>query len=122
MSAEYRLTNERTGQVIASRARLADGFVTRAVGLMGQRGLGEGEALVIRPCWSIHTFFMRFKLDVLYLDKQRRVKKIVRQMPAWRFSASRGAHETIEMQGGALDGSDIEVGDVFALTEVTAQV
>jgi uncharacterized membrane protein (UPF0127 family) len=108
---DYELINDRTGETIASRARLADNPATRSLGLMFKKALPAGEALIIRPCWSIHTVFMRFRLDVLFLDKSQRVKKVVRQMPAYRFAASRGAHETIELTGGSLEGLDLQPGD-----------
>ena len=84
---------------------------------MFKKGLPPGEALIIRPCWSIHTILMRFRLDVLFLDSAQRVKKVVRNMPTYRFAAARGAHETIEMAGGSLDGLDLQAGDQLIYQE-----
>ncbi len=107
----HEVVNCRSGEVLASRGRLADNFKTRTVGLLGEARLDEDEALIIKPCWSIHTFFMRFPIDVLFLDKKGTVKKIIRSMPAWRMAVSWGSHETIEMAPGVLEGFDLEVGD-----------
>jgi uncharacterized membrane protein (UPF0127 family) len=107
----HEVVNARTGDVIINRGRLADSFKTRSVGLLGDAKLDEDEGLIIRPCWSIHTLFMRFAIDVLFLDKKGKVRKIVRRMPAWRFAMSLGAHDTIEMAPGVLDDFDVRVGD-----------
>jgi hypothetical protein len=111
----HEVVNGRTGEVIASRGRMADNFKTRTVGLLGDARLDEDEALIIKPCWSIHTFFMRFPIDVLFLDKQGKLKKVINKMPAWRMAASWGAHDTIEMAPGALEGFDLQVGDTIEI-------
>jgi uncharacterized membrane protein (UPF0127 family) len=116
--ATYEVINARTGAVLADRALLADGPVTRAKGLLGKKGLERGEALIIRPCWSIHTWFMRFPIDVLFLGKQSEVKKVRPRIPAWRFAASRGAQTTIEFGPGALEGQDIQPGDPVTIRPV----
>jgi uncharacterized protein len=102
--------NESTGTLVATQARVADTMKTRMVGLLGRKGMDPGEALIFPKNWSIHTLFMRFKIDVIFLDKEGAVKKIVRRMPAYRFAWSPGARDTIEMTGGALDESDVVVG------------
>jgi uncharacterized membrane protein (UPF0127 family) len=113
--AYYEIVNGRTGEVLATRGRLAQSFRTRAVGLLGDKRLDDGEALIIKPCWSIHTFFMRFPIDVMFIDKSGHVRKIVHSMPAWRFAASWGAQDTIEMAPGVLQSFDVLVGDRIEL-------
>lgn len=107
----YEIVNNRTGNVIATRGKLATSATSRAVGLIGKKGLDPEEALIIRRCWSIHTWFMRFRIDVLFLGKDGRVCKLIRRMPTYRFAASLGARDTIEMAPGALEGLDVRVGD-----------
>jgi uncharacterized membrane protein (UPF0127 family) len=107
----HEIVNGRTGEVLAYRGRMADNFKTRTVGLLGDVRLHEDEALIIKPCWSIHTFFMRFPIDVLFLDKHGKVRKLIHSMPAWRMAASWGAHDTIEMAPGVLQDIDVQVGD-----------
>ena len=106
--------------MIASRARLADSRVARAVGLLGSKGLDSNKALVIQPCWSIHTLFMRFKIDVVFLDKAGTVRKVVHGLPTYRFAASRGANVTIEMSAGTMEGRDLVLGDILEIRPAAA--
>jgi uncharacterized membrane protein (UPF0127 family) len=88
------------------------------LGLLGEKGLAQGSGLVIRPCWSIHTLFMRFPIDVIFVDKAGHLKKWVNSMRAWRFAASRGAYQTIEIEAGVLEGYDVRVGDPIQIVAV----
>jgi hypothetical protein len=87
------------------------------LGLLGRRSLAEDEGLLLTPCTSIHTFFMRFPIDILYLDREHVVVKAVRAVRPFRFSAClRGAHSILELPAGAIDASGTQVGDRLALT------
>jgi hypothetical protein len=79
-------------------------------GLLGRRALATGEALLLRPCSSIHTFFMRFAIDVVFLDRDGRVLKVVEHLVPWRASWCRGAREAIEVAAGATAQAGIEIG------------
>ncbi|HXH22382.1 MAG TPA: DUF192 domain-containing protein [Dehalococcoidia bacterium] len=116
---EYEISVERTGAKVATRAQLADGPLTRMKGLLGRRSLDRGEALILRPCWSVHTWFMRFALDVVFVDKTGRVLKIARRIGPWRFTAARGAADAIEFQGGSLDSEDLAEGDRLLIAPAT---
>ena len=106
-----RLINARTGQAIAEAVELAVTSASRRRGLLGRDRLDPGAALVIAPCNSIHMFFMRFAIDVVYVDRAGRVRKIVRALRPWRISAAMSAYAVIELAAGSLDGCDIERGD-----------
>src|SRR4051812_14341438 len=80
-----KVINERTGQIVASNAVEADNMWKAFKGLMFRSGLGSGEAMVFRPARGIHTHFMRFPIDLIFLDKQNRVKKVRPAMVPWRF-------------------------------------
>lgn len=99
---------------------VADNPWTRMVGLLGKQDLSAGEALLIRPCSSVHTYFMRFSLDVIFLDREYRVLKVVRNLKPFRFSGARRSHVVIELPAGALGGIDIEPGDQLTLEETPA--
>ncbi len=114
----YRLVNERTGQAIASDVALCDKPWSRGIGLLGRRGLPEGAAIVLRPGSSIHTMFMMFSLDIVYLDREGVVLKVVRNLKPFRFSACRGARDTVELQAGALDRADLQEGDRLKLESI----
>lgn len=107
---DFRILNERTGEEIAVSAWLANRPWSRMVGLLGRAGLADGRAIILQPADSIHTMFMRFSLDVLFLDKERNVLKAVREMRPYRFARAKGAKEVIEMAAGCLP-SDLVPGD-----------
>ncbi|MDH5581460.1 MAG: DUF192 domain-containing protein [Bdellovibrionales bacterium] len=98
---EYRVSCK--NMPVAEKVFLANDPISRMVGLMFRSGLHEGEGLLIRPCNSIHTFFMRFNIDVLFLDKEYRVLKIIRNLRPWRMTRMYfKASQVLELQGGTL--------------------
>jgi uncharacterized membrane protein (UPF0127 family) len=104
------------GSEVAVRVQRADRAWSRMVGLLGRRSLAEDEGLLLTPCTSIHTFFMRFPIDVLYLDREHVVLKAVRALRPFRFSAClRGCHSVLELPAGAIETSGTRVGDRLAL-------
>jgi uncharacterized membrane protein (UPF0127 family) len=97
---------------LAERARIADTFGTRLVGLLSSKGLADGEALWIEPCNSIHTWFMRFTIDALFLDKNGKVVKAVEQMKPWRLTwIALGARGVLELPAGQIAKTGTKVGD-----------
>ena len=108
------LVNQRTNQIVASSVEIAGTSKTRRRGLLGRDSLPSSAALIIAPCSSIHTFFMRFVIDVVFVDRNGRVRKVVRNIKPWRIAASLGAYAVIEMTGGAV-AADLRVGDRLAL-------
>ncbi len=90
------------GLVLAREARWAKGFWARGRGLLGCAGLGEGEGLVLTPCSSIHTWGMRFALDVLCLDAQGRTLAVCSHLRPWRLGPlRRGTRTVVELPAGA---------------------
>lgn len=111
--SEQRVTNNRTGQTIVSNLRTADTFFSRLKGLMGKSRLPKGYALRIVPCNSIHSFFMRMDIDVLFLDGDHKVLHTMMGMRPWRMSPwVRGAKSVLEAPAGSFEGT-VEVGDVL---------
>lgn len=72
-------------EILAKRLAVADTFWSRFKGLMGKKKLISGCALLLYPCSSVHTFFMRFPIDVVYLDKDMNILKVVKAMKPWRL-------------------------------------
>lgn len=102
--------------LIAQEAQLAVTMNQRLKGLLGRNSLGLNEALILKPCSSIHTFFMRFSIDVLFLDKDMQVVKIIQDMSPnrlgqiiWR------SHMAIELSSGKISQTNTEVGDTIEL-------
>lgn len=113
--------NQTRNTVLAERARVADTMVTRMVGLLSSKGLAEGEGLWIQPCNSIHTWFMRFTIDALFLDKENRVVKSVERMRPWRLTwIAPKAIGVLELPEGRIEKTGTKVGDV--LVRATAEV
>ena len=83
----------------------------RRTGLLKHDGLGDGEGLWIVPCESVHTFFMRFAIDLLYLGRDLQVKKVRHAVGPWRLSACLSAHSLIELPAGTLQRSGTQKGD-----------
>jgi uncharacterized membrane protein (UPF0127 family) len=102
------------GQVVCERCELADGFFDRGRGLLGRAGLERGHGMLIRPTWSVHTAFMRFEIDVLFLDHELTVVGVKRRLRSWRIAARRGAHSALELAAGESERLSIEVGDRLA--------
>jgi uncharacterized membrane protein (UPF0127 family) len=105
------LVNERTGSVVAAVLEAAVDSQSRRRGLLGRDGLAEGHALVLAPCSAVHTCFMRFPIDVLFVARDGRVLKIVEQIGAWRVTASLRAFAAIELPAGALRRAGLAAGD-----------
>ena len=98
-----RLLEADSGRVIAAEVEVARGSWGRFMGLMGRPSMPAGSGLWIEPCNSIHMFFMRFAIDVLFLDRQMRVKKVMLNLKPWRVSPIVfGARTTVELPAGTL--------------------
>ncbi|MFH1024044.1 MAG: DUF192 domain-containing protein [Planctomycetota bacterium] len=87
---------------VAECVDVADTGFRRMKGLLGRKELPRGHGLLITPCGSIHTAFMRFPIDVIFLDRDGTVLKIRERLPPWRFAACPGARATLELAGGTL--------------------
>jgi len=121
MSGPLRIRNGRTDEVIADFVRVADNPWTRMVGLLGKRELPLDQALLIRPCSSVHTFFMRFDMDAIFIDRENRVLKVVQNMRPFRFAGARRSHAVIEFMGGALKDGQLQPGDQLLISEAEAR-
>ena len=110
--------NQTRQTVLADRAELADTSATRRTGLLKHERLEPGEGLWIVPCESVHTFFMKFPIDLVYLDKRRKVKKVRHAVPAWRLSACLLAHSVLELPAGTARQSGTVAGDALAIEKL----
>jgi uncharacterized membrane protein (UPF0127 family) len=112
---EYRLRNRRTGTFIAERVVGAFDSASRNRGLLKRDSMPEGEALIIAPCNAIHTWFMRFDIDVAFVSKTGAVLKIRHRVRPWRLAASLRAFAVIELAGGVLEATGSQSEDVLEL-------
>jgi uncharacterized membrane protein (UPF0127 family) len=115
-----RILNPRSGILVARRARVADNWLRRAIGLLGRNRLPWGSGLLLVPCASIHTKGMRFALDVAFLDKRGTVVQTWTDCPPGKIvTGGSAAHSVLEVPVGALAVSDTREGDVLLLEETT---
>jgi len=99
------------GDVVCDRCVVADSPVSRMRGLLGRNELPSGEGLLLRPASSIHTFFMRFPIDAVFLDRTLRVLQISDELHPWRAASRRGAHAVLELPAGHSARRGLAVGD-----------
>ena len=113
------IRNRTRGTVVAESAGLADSWFARLRGLIGRRSLLPGEGLLIRPCGSIHTFFMAFPIGVLFVDEGNRVVRATENVVAWRIGPIvPQARYVVELPVGAIVASRTACGDELELTPV----
>ena len=112
-----RVVNLTREQSLVTKGRLADTFWSRFRGLMGTDGLRAGEGLLIVRCNSIHTHFMRFAIDVLYVGSDGEVVGIDHALRPWRFGRiHRGARFVLELPAGTAKATNTHVGDRLEVT------
>ena len=105
------------GEALCERCLVADGPLTRMRGLLGRSSLPSGEGILLRPAASMHTMFMRFPIDVVFVDEDLRVLRIVPALPPWRFAARRGARAVLELAAGECERRGLEEGERLRLIE-----
>ena len=111
------LVNQRTDEALADRIEVAVTRHDRRKGLLGRRSLDPSSALIIAPCFSIHTMFMRFDIDAVFVDEDGRAVKVVQGMTPWRMAVDPTAHAVVEMAAGSLRERPVNVGDRLYLLE-----
>ena len=112
-----RVTNGRSGALVAV-ADVADSAATRRTGLLGRDRLPPGEGLLIRPCPSIHTWFMRFSIDAVFLDRSGTVVRIARDLAPFRLAwGVLRARDTLEIPAGQAAATDLRPGDRLEITD-----
>ena len=109
------MRNQTRDTVLARAAEVADTSAKRRTGLLKHERLEPGEGLWIVPCESVHTFFMKFPIDLVYLDRRRKVRKVRSAVRPWRLSACLLAHSVIELPAGAVKQSGTQAGDELVI-------
>jgi uncharacterized membrane protein (UPF0127 family) len=108
--------NVTRGTNLATCARVAETPSTRMVGLLRDTGLAQGDGLWIVPCNSIHSFWMKFVFDAVFLDKNLRVVHLVPEMKPWRISKiAFAAHTVLELPPGVIAATQTQIGDQFEM-------
>ena len=99
------------GTIVCERCLLAETALIRMRGLLGRRYLPSGEGILLKPASSVHTAFMRFAIDAVFLDREHRVVKIAADLRPWRVAGARRAKSVLEIPAGEAARSGLSVGD-----------
>ncbi len=115
MTQRLVLRNQNTGQILAHHLLKATTFPDRITGLLRYKSLERHKALWIYPCFSIHTFFMSFSIDVVFVDCHLVVRSIYEKVSPWKmiFPSQSSVFSVFEFSGGALKDKEIGLGDQF---------
>ena len=116
-----RILNLTRQTVLSSCAEVADGGEKRRKGLLGRERLSPGGGLWILPCEAVHTFGMQFPIDLVYLDRKHRIKKVRANVLPWRLSACLSAHSVLELAAGTIRDTQSKCGDILELSSVAPQ-
>ena len=118
MARYVRITNVARGTLVAERCRVARSLSERTVGLLGTPQPSIGDGLLIERTQSIHMFFMRYPIDVVFVDRDARVTRCVVGLRPWRVVWwARGGRDCIELGVGTIETSDTQVGDQLAVAD-----
>lgn len=115
-AAGFVLTNTRTNRVVAQTLFTAFDSASRRQGLLKHTSLPEDQALIIAPSNAIHTFWMRFAIDVAFVARDGRVVKVCSAVVPWRIAVAWRAYAVVEMSAGALSLSGTQRGDLLQVT------
>jgi uncharacterized membrane protein (UPF0127 family) len=113
------LVNQRTDEALAQHVEVAVTRRARRKGLLGRDGFGSSCALILAPCAAIHTMFMRFDIDAVFVDDDGRAVKVVRRLAPWRIAVDATAHAVVELPAGSLSDDDVAIGDRLYLLAPT---
>jgi uncharacterized membrane protein (UPF0127 family) len=117
MAATTSITNGPGAAVVCDNCLVADSFGLRLRGLLGRPALAGGQGLLLRPCGSIHTWFMRVAIDAVFLDRDLRVVHTAVEVRPWRMARARHARAVLELAAGEAARLGIAVGDQLVLGE-----
>lgn len=111
-----KIFNKTSNMFLAEEAFVADSLFLRIKGLLGRKDIAGNQALVIKPCNAIHSFFMRFPIDVLFVDGNNRIVAVEKSFKPWRIGKLyTKAKYVVELKSGIIDKALIRVGDEIAL-------
>lgn len=121
MSKAKRILNATRENTVCDRVTLANRPHKRLRGLLGRSDLPRGEGLLLTPAPSIHTAFMRFEIDALFLDRELRVLRVVRRLAPWKAAAKRHARSVLELASGEVERLEVQVGDQLAIADAEGE-
>ena len=118
MGSERALLAHEDGRVVCEHLLAATRPLARMRGLLGRSSLPTGEGILLRPAGSVHTFFMRFPIDVVFLDRDLVVLDVEAEMKPWRLAGRKGAKQVVELAAGECARRAVRAGDRLVLAEI----
>ncbi|MBP7088852.1 MAG: DUF192 domain-containing protein [Candidatus Omnitrophica bacterium] len=112
----YKITNKTKNILISPKAKIADDFFKRLIGLMFKKFMDKEEVLIFKHASSIHTCFMRFPIDIVFLNKEMRIIRICKAVKPWRAVFCPGSLFTLEFPSPAACGKSLELGNILELS------
>ena len=117
-SALFARVRTSDGGIVCERCDVPKSSLARMRGLLGRVGLAPGEGMLLDASPSVHMFFMRFPIDVVFLDRDRRVVAVKHCLRPWRVAGARRAVAALELPAGTATAVGVEEGDVLVLEDV----
>lgn len=117
---KIRVHNRTKDTLVADAADVANSSETRREGLLKRSGLTPGEGLWITPCEAVHCFFMKFTIDIVFLNKARQVVKVSPSVKPWRIAGCLRAHSVLELPEGQIRATGTMPGDQLEIEKLTA--
>ena len=115
------LVHDRTNSVVAAHVEIAATRRARRKGLLGRASLDPASAMLITPCFAVHTIGMRFPIDVAFVDRDGRAVRLVHALKPWRAAAATGAYEVFELAAGRLAACGVREGDRLTLSSESVE-
>lgn len=111
-----KIYNSTQNNLIVDDVKVAENFFTRSIGLLSRNALSENEGLLIKPCCSIHTLFMKFSIDVLFVNKKNEIIALYENVKPWRILPIHPtSYYVIELASGQISNKKIEKGDLIQI-------
>ena len=102
--------DQKEPRLIVTSLLMADTFWLRLKGLLGTKEMLEGQGLLLRPCNCVHTCGMRYAIDVLFLDSDGRILKLVQELKPWRSACCWTAAAVLELPAGTVQRQELQIG------------
>ena len=115
----FELVDAQSGRVLVPYLEVAVESATRKRGLLGRDGLAAGAGLVIAPTNAVHTFFMRFPIDIVFVARDGTVVKVSRAVPAWRMAAAWKGYAVVELAAGGAEFCHLTAGRRVSVRQVS---
>ncbi|MTI70610.1 MAG: DUF192 domain-containing protein [Firmicutes bacterium] len=110
------LKNKTLKKVLVNNCYIADNFFSRLKGLLGKNNLNEDEALIIKPCKSVHMFFMKFSIDVLFVNENDKVIKIIENLRPWQVTkVVKNSKYVVELSKGKVKKTKTDIGNIISI-------